>query len=308
MLRGSLCIGMLMLCHCVVNVNSRAPGIARWSNVVQPAWDIIKGKNFSFIQLPCPEAVYLGLRRWWYVKEQYSNALFRELCEKMAVGISEILVENKIKEFKLIGLGISPSCGYRETQSDPSWGGRPREIDVESNLTIGSGVLIETLEKVFRKYRFIFEIYDLPPSLIYPGERIGIKKYPRSFEDSVKELSEFLGFDYKLFKLHEYDKYVDSDIRSRKILICPFEMLVEKFDTIEEYIEDRHGLILIPRSNSPTSEKEEIANMFALQVENHLEVGHQIKLYKYDTHSILFKRFIEILKHRGLLKKINVVY
>ncbi len=299
---------MLLLCHCVLNVNSRAPGIARWSNVVQPVWDIIKLKNLQFIQLPCPETVYLGLRRWWFVKEQYSNVLFRELCRKMAIGISEILVENKIREFKLIGLGISPSCGYRETQSDPSWGGRPREIDTESDITSGLGVLIEALDKIFREYGFIFKIYDLPPSLIYPDERTGIKKYPRSFEDSVKELFEFLEFDYELSKLHEYSKDVDSDIRSRKILICPFEILSEKFETIEEYIRNKYGLILIPKSDNLTPQKEELVNMFAMQVENHLEVGHHIELYRYREHSSLFKRFMKILEDRGLLKNIHIVY
>ncbi|MCX8192875.1 MAG: hypothetical protein N3G77_03595 [Nitrososphaeria archaeon] len=298
---------MLLLCHCILNVNSRAPGIARWKNVVKPVWDIMRREGYQFIQLPCPEAFYLGLRRWWFVKEQYSNALFKDLCKKMSIGCSEILLENKIKRFKLLCLGISPSCGYRETQSDPSWGGSPREVDIESNITTGPGVLIETMDKIFRDYGFSYEIYDLPPSIIYPRERVGVKKYPRNFKDSVRELSEFLGFNYKLLNLDEYDEYVDSDIRSRKILVCPYEAIEKDIETIEKYIDEGYGLMIVPKSNNLTLEKEEIAFMFALQVENHLEIGHQITLYNYNEYSLLFQKFIKFLRERDLLEKISVL-
>lgn len=298
---------MLLLCHCVVNVNSRAPGIARWSNVVRPVWDVIRAQNLQFVQLPCLEAAYLGLRRWWLVKEQYSNALFKDLCKNVAIGISEILKENCIERVKLVGLGISPTCGYRETQSDPCWGGRPREVNLKNNITSGSGILIETLEKILRDYQFVYEIYDLPPCIIYPDGRVGVEKYPRSFEDSIKEVFEFLGVGYRLLKLNEYSKSVDLDIRSCKIFICPHEALIEKNEVIEKYVEDGYGLVLIPRSNALTFEKKEVARMFALQVENHLDVGHKIVLYKYDKCSALFHKFVKFLKDRNLLENIFTV-
>lgn len=298
---------MLLLCHCILNVNTRAPGIARWSNVIKPVWNIIRAKDLEFIQLPCLEAAYLGLRRWWFVKEQYSNAMFKDLCRKIGTGISEILLEEKIREIKLIGLGISPTCGYRETQSDPSWGGRPREVDIKNNIAEGPGILIEILDEILRENDFSCEIYDVPPAIIYPGERKGIKKYPRTFEESIRELSEFLNYDYRMIKLDEWERDVDSDIRSRKIFVCPYEALSENRELIEKNVRDGFGLITIPRSNHLTPIKEEIAKMFVLQIENHVEVGHHVTLYEYSRASLFFKRFREILENRNVLNKISII-
>ncbi|MEM3398602.1 MAG: hypothetical protein QW724_07200 [Nitrososphaerota archaeon] len=298
---------MLLLCHCVLNVNSRAPGIARWSNIIKPVWDIIRARNLQFIQLPCLEAAYLGLRRWWFVKEQYRNALFKDLCQTIGVGICEILKKNNVKKVKLIGLGISPTCGYRETQSDPSWGGKPREVNLKNNITEGPGILIEILSKILKDYGFIYEVYDLPPCMIYPDERAGVKKYPRNFEESIEEVSEFLGFDYRSLELSEYDKFINYDIRSGRIFICPHEALAEQHEVVDRYIEDGYGLISIPRSDTLTFEEKEVARIFALQVENHLDVGHRVILYRYEKYSALFDTLVEFLKDRNLLEKISIL-
>jgi len=297
----------IILGHCILNVNSRAPGIARWRNVVKPVWDIVKSKQAGFLQLPCPEAVYLGLRRWWFVKEQYDNSLFRELCRRIAVGMSEILEENNIGKFKLIGLGISPSCGYRETQSDPSWGGRPREVDVKSNLKPEPGVFIKILDETFRKYGFDYEIYDLPPLIIYPEERTGSRMYPREFESCIRELCVFLEYDYRQLHLNEYGKPVYSDSRWGRILIAPIEAAIKNQSLIEKYVEEGYGLILIPSSKILTAEKEIIADVYVKQIENHLDVGHEILLMMYEPSSNLYKKTLEFLKENGLVERITVV-
>jgi predicted secreted protein len=297
----------IILGHCILNVNSRAPGIARWRNVVKPVWDIVKSKQAGFLQLPCPEAVYLGLRRWWFVREQYDNSLFRELCRRIAVGISEILKENNTGKFKLIGLGISPSCGYRETQTDPSWGGRPREVDVKNNIKPGPGVFIEILDDTFRKYGFDYEIYDIPPLVIYPEERAGSSMYPRDFESCVREICGFLEYDCKQLHLNEYEKLVCSDSRGGRILVAPAEAAIKSLGLIERYVEEGYGLILIPSSEILTTEKEMIADVYVKQIENHLDVGHEILLMMYEPSSNLYKKTLEFLKGNGLLGRIKAV-
>jgi len=297
----------IILGHCILNVNSRAPGIARWRNVVKPVWDIVKSKQVSFLQLPCPEAVYLGLRRWWFVKEQYDNSLFRELCRKIAVGFSEILEENNVRKFKLVGLGISPSCGYRETQSDSSWGGRPREVDVKSNLKPEPGVFIEVLDETFRKYNFDYEIYDLPPSVIYPEERTGSRMYPKDFESCIREICSFLGYDCEQLPLNEYEKLVDLDSRGGMILVAPAEIVTKNRSLIERYVGEGYGLILIPTSEKLNIEKEVIADIYVRQIENHLNVGHKILLMRPELSSNLFRKTLEFLKKKGLLERITIV-
>ena len=297
----------LILGHCILNVNSRAPGIARWRNVVRPVWDIIKLSRASFLQLPCPEAVYLGLRRWWFVKEQYDNSLFRELCRRIAVGFSEILEENNVRKFKLVGLGISPSCGYRETQSDSSWGGRPREVDVKSNLKPEPGVFIEVLDETFRKYKFDYEIYDLPPAVIYPEERTGSRMYPKDFESCIREICSFIGYDCEQLPLNEYEKLVDLDSRGGMILVAPAEIVTKNRGLIERYVEEDYGLMLIPTSENLNPEKEIIADMYVKQIENHLNVGHKILLMMPELSSNLYRKTLEFLKKNGLLERITVV-
>ena len=296
----------LILCHCVLNVNARAPGIALWNGVIKPVYDILKANKISFVQLPCPEASYLGLRRWWFVKEQYDNALYRDYCREMLIGFSEILLENNIREFNVIGLGISPSCGYRETQSDETWGGRPREIDVTKNVKQGSGVWIEILEEVFKSYGFTFDIYDLPPPLIYPGRRhIGTSKYPQTYEESLKELCEKLGYSYQKSLIEKYPpKEVNTDLRSKKILLTSLEFALKFDDILDRYVEDGFGLILIPRSNVMTHERRRLLDAFVRQVENHVKAEHQVFLYEDGGGSKFFQEFLKLLEERGLLEAI----
>ncbi|RLG08624.1 MAG: hypothetical protein DRN68_03325 [Thaumarchaeota archaeon] len=296
----------LVLCHCVLNVNARAPGIALWNGVIDPVYDILKADKLPFAQLPCPEASYLGLRRWWFVKEQYDNALYRDYCREMLIGFSEILLENNIREFNVIGLGISPSCGYRETQSDETWGGRPREIDVTKNVKQGSGVWIEILKEVFKSYGFTFDIYDLPPPLIYPGRRhIGTSKYPRTYEESLNELCEKLGYSYQKPLIEKYPpKEVDADLRSKKILLTSLELALKFDKTLDRYVGDGFGLILIPRSNVMTHERRTLLDAYVRQVENHIKAGHQVFLYESGEGSRLFQEFLKLLEERKLLKVI----
>jgi len=295
----------LILCHCILNTNARAPGIALWGGVVKPVYDILKENKVSFMQLPCPEASYIGLRRWWFVKEQYDNALYRDYCREMLIGFSEILLENDVRRFEVIGLGISPSCGYRETQSDETWGGRPRSVDVSRNVKQSSGVWIEILEEVFKSYGFTFNIYDLPPPLIYPGKRfIGTSSYPKTYEESLKELCERLGYNYeKLLAMSYHPIGVDADMRSKKILLAPLEFALKFDETLDRYVEDGFGLILIPRSNVMTHERRALLDAIVRQVENHVKAGHQVFIHE-DDGSRLFRELLKLLGERGLLESI----
>jgi hypothetical protein len=38
-------------------------------------------------------------------------------------------------------MGLSPSCGFRMTQSDPSWGGKPFDVPLTPPAIVGRGVL-----------------------------------------------------------------------------------------------------------------------------------------------------------------------
>ena len=221
------------------------------------------------------------------------------------IGFSEILLENGVRRFEVIGLGLSPSCGYRETQSDETWGGRPRSVDVTRNVKQGSGVWIEVLEEVFKSYGFAFNIYDLPPPLIYPEERsVGTSSYPKTYEESLKELCERLGYNYERLLAKSYHPIgFDVDRRSKKILLAPLEFASKFDETLDRYVEDGFGLILVPRSNVMTHERRALLDAIVRQVENHIKAGYRVFIHE-DDGSRLFRELLKLLGERGLLESI----
>lgn len=288
-------------------MNARAPGIAIWSGVVEPVYYIVKTSRYWVLQLPCPEASYINLRRWWFVYEQYSNPHYRMLCRQLAIAIADILAENNIREFKLIGLGLSPSCGYRETQSDPSWGGRPREIDVKTNIRSGKGVWIEVLEDIFTKYGFNFKVYDLSPAIIYPENRAKYTHlYPKTLVESIKELAEELNFNPDKLPIERYKEKekVTKDLRSGKILVVPQEVMLEWSNIIEEYVSKGYGIISVPYSKVLTYEKSILVRELVNQIENHQDVGHEVLVYTGDFKSILYQELLNEINRR----KLNIKY
>jgi predicted secreted protein len=293
----------IVLGHCIFNMNSRAPGIAIWEGVVEPLYHMIKESKYWVLQLPCPETSYINIRRWWFVYEQYDNPHYRKLCKQLAIAIAEILLENNIREFKLIGLGLSPSCGCREIQSDPTWGGKPREVDVKANIKPGKGVWIETLESVFSNYGFDFKLYDISPAIIYPKGRAECTKlYPKNMVDSLKDLATELGFDLSKLRINEYliKESITEDQRSGKVLVIPQEVLLKWDIFLDEYISKGYGLISIPYSKVVNYDRLVLLEEVINQIKNHIGVGHKVVVYNREFRSGLYKVLIKMITEEGL--------
>ncbi len=165
---------LAVVCHCILNMNSRAPGIAIHKGVMEPLFHFLRNRKFKIFQLPCVETSFCGLRRWWQVKEQYDNVNFRRHCRKLAKLSVDYLEKYSVEGFKIyvLGLGISPSCGVRMTQSNPEWGGRPFNVTSEANVAEGRGVWIEELEKELKERKINYKLTDIPPVLLYPEYRV----------------------------------------------------------------------------------------------------------------------------------------
>lgn len=292
----------LLLNHCVLNMNTRAPGIAIWEGVIKPVFDMLKLGNFKFFQLPCPEASYLGLKRWWHVREQYDNAMFRRLCRDLAEAMAGILQENEVEEFKLIALGISPSCGYREAQCDPNWGGRPYEVDITKTIKPCKGIWIEELEGVLSPFNY--QVHDLSPAMIYPkGRAEHTHLYPKTMEGSIRETAWELGIDVSKLPMDLYlsRETVEEDLRSGRNVIAPLELAWEWDESLVELVESGYGLILIPKSAIWDTSREHFVESLIDQVENQLKVGQQVALIKRPRiTSPLYEKFLERMKERNL--------
>ena len=123
-----------VVAHCLVNPLTRVIGL-------QP---IDFCQSGPVIQLPCPEALYLGLDRWAVTRNQLDMPEFRRFCRSMITHFADLLemLAKKGASIRIVGIAGSPSCGIITTTSGYS-GGRVREAQHEH--VPGRGVFMEEL-------------------------------------------------------------------------------------------------------------------------------------------------------------------
>lgn len=151
---------IIIVSHCILNSNAKVEGISQYKGLFMEVIKLIDQNDIGIIQLPCPETIMYGIRRWGHVKEQFDNLFFRENCKKM---INPIVFQVKSylnSDYDVIGvLGVdgSPSCGVNITCSG-NWRG---ELSGNNNLEKiinnveyinSSGVFIEELKKAFNEH------------------------------------------------------------------------------------------------------------------------------------------------------------
>ena len=168
---------ILLVSHCVLNTAAKLKQFhtgevgqedALRHQVVRAALD----HDIQLLQLPCPELLQYGARRWGHTCDQFDNVFFRQRCREMlqpiVMQVQEYLANPE--EFKVLGiLGIdgSPSCGVRYTCRGP-WGGEFSGRDVTDTLKAcrleqGRGVLMDTLAEMLAEKGI-----TLPTDAIFP--------------------------------------------------------------------------------------------------------------------------------------------
>lgn len=136
-----------VVAHCLLNANTKVHGIAKYPSLHPAALALLEGGH-AFVQLPCPEVTYLGMRRWGMTRDQYDTPGYRRHCRealRASIDTIEALVGDGC-EITLLGADGSPSCGVNRTCE--GWEGCelgpdariPEPVDV-----VGRGVLIEEL-------------------------------------------------------------------------------------------------------------------------------------------------------------------
>lgn len=152
---------VIILSHCILNEYSK---VKTWKEKKETKLDIMDFLKFIFhnkigiIQLPCPELVGYGLKRWGQVKEQYDHPHYRKMCNELFQPILDQVLEYQSNGFEVISLmGIygSPTCGiYRTCSGD--WGGEiGSNPDIKKTISTVSGIddrgiFMEEITKIFR--------------------------------------------------------------------------------------------------------------------------------------------------------------
>lgn len=164
---------ILVVSHCILNNASKVTSdielIEEYRDREQFMAFVIK-HNIQLIQLPCPEFIMYGSKRWGHVKNQFEHPFFQKQCEIMLEPILLQLKEYATypKEYYLTGIisiGGSPSCGYGLT-CKANWGGELSQLQLDEKITSlrmekDAGVFMEQLERMLKEEHLEIPIIDL---------------------------------------------------------------------------------------------------------------------------------------------------
>ncbi|MEG2869793.1 MAG: hypothetical protein RR894_18835 [Terrisporobacter sp.] len=164
---------IVVVCHCILNCNSKVEGLSTFTGAHNISSEIIN-EGYGIIQLPCPEMIMYGIKRWGHVKEQFDNTFFRNQCKIMLepyIKQFENYIKNNYQIKSIIAIDGSPSCGYNKTCSSKDWygeiGGCENIMDKINNLKIveEKGIFIEELEKLLKENNLQIPIIGLDENI-----------------------------------------------------------------------------------------------------------------------------------------------
>ena len=139
-----------VVAHCLLNPSTRVKGL-------RPVEFHPEG---PLIQLPCPEALYMGLDRWAVTRNQLDVPEFRRFCRSLITHYADLL-EMLVRQgtrIKILGVAGSPSCGISTTTAGYH-GGRVKEAKHEH--VMGSGVFMEELLAELKRRGVPFECEEV---------------------------------------------------------------------------------------------------------------------------------------------------
>lgn len=126
--------------------------------------NLVFEQDIQLLQMPCPEFMVYGSRRWGMVKEQFLTPHYQQACLEMFTPIFQQIEEylsqpNKFKIIGIVSVEGSPSCGYKLTCRG-DWGGEfddINEISVKLNnvsLVAEPGVAMAIIAAELEKRRW----------------------------------------------------------------------------------------------------------------------------------------------------------
>jgi len=97
-----------VIAHCLINPDVQLKGLKCHSR---------PDLSGSIIQLPCPEIIYLGLKRWEITSEQLDIPNYRRFCRRILQPAADTIqmLDEAGHSIRLVGVKGSPSCGTLTT-------------------------------------------------------------------------------------------------------------------------------------------------------------------------------------------------
>lgn len=178
---------ILIVSHCILNnaakVAQDESGLAEEYAQRNALMQAVSDKGVQLIQLPCPEFILYGAKRWGHVKDQFDNPFFRSQCRYMLEPVMMQIEEYASDPGRFSLLGIvsvegSPSCGHALTCRG-DWGGEPEDC-AHGNTGFASsvrtadepGVFMEVLEMMLRERGLDIRILSISEAAVLITENI----------------------------------------------------------------------------------------------------------------------------------------
>lgn len=144
------------IAHCILNQNSRVQGLAHFPAAITPIIEELLRHEIGIVQMPCPELLYIGYRRWAQTKDQYDTPNYRLFCQKIAKQIANQIQEyakNGVKTIAILGIEGSPTCAITKTKKGYI-GGKPEKSQKQkTEKAKEKGILIEEIQKTLKKLK-----------------------------------------------------------------------------------------------------------------------------------------------------------
>lgn len=139
--------------HCHLNANTKVHGLADHAGTDEVLVTRLVFEGSGIVQLPCPEATYLGVKRWTMTYEQYDTPAFRRHCRRLLRPVLDTLVALTADGCRIeavYGVDGSPCCGVTDT-SRGFEGGDITRLSAAGDLprsghSTGRGVFMEEFE------------------------------------------------------------------------------------------------------------------------------------------------------------------
>jgi predicted secreted protein len=157
---------LLVVSHCILNTAAKVAmdekELAAEYAVKDRLMQSVQEQHIQLLQLPCPEFLLYGSRRWGHVKNQFMHPHYRKECRRMLEPVLLQLEEYLSYPEDYFVLGIvsvegSPSCGFKMTCVG-QWGGElPDRVDDYAAVydtfrtADGSGVFMEILQEELQR-------------------------------------------------------------------------------------------------------------------------------------------------------------
>ncbi|MFH0805247.1 MAG: hypothetical protein V1916_03580 [Patescibacteria group bacterium] len=146
---------IIFACHCLLNQNARARGVAKRSGVVKEFVDYCTARGYGIVPIDCPQLQFEPLRRPPATREHYDTRRVRTVCRTVADATlrqARMYRRAGYRVYGIFGVEGSPTCGAIRTHvTSPD--GRSTNVN-------GSGIFFDELKTVMKKFHQSIPVFD----------------------------------------------------------------------------------------------------------------------------------------------------